>query len=223
LRDAGIPALYRVQTGGKVRMSTVAAAHEGLGVDCYAWSSSPLRRYADLVNQWQLITWLRNEPPSFAPQSTELFAALRDFELTYATYAEFQRHMERYWCLRYLAQTETCTLEAVVIKESLVRVMDLPLVLRVASLPDLMLAPRGARVRVAVEGIDLLAAEIRVRFVEVLAGEIVEVNVVEPDQEEGSELDAAAAEVATGLPAEASREVAIDTVSSVDEDAASEG
>ncbi|HEY8856513.1 MAG TPA: ribonuclease catalytic domain-containing protein, partial [Rugosibacter sp.] len=47
LRDAGIPALYRVQTGGKVRMSTVAAAHEGLGVDCYAWSSSPLRRYAD--------------------------------------------------------------------------------------------------------------------------------------------------------------------------------
>jgi exoribonuclease-2 len=29
LRDAGIPALYRVQTAGKVRMSTVAAAHEG--------------------------------------------------------------------------------------------------------------------------------------------------------------------------------------------------
>jgi len=32
LRDAGIPALYRVQTAGKVRMSTVAAPHEGLGV-----------------------------------------------------------------------------------------------------------------------------------------------------------------------------------------------
>jgi exoribonuclease-2 len=54
LRDAGIPALYRVQTAGKVRMSTVAAAHEGLGVECYAWSSSPLRRYCDLLNQWQL-------------------------------------------------------------------------------------------------------------------------------------------------------------------------
>lgn len=189
LRDAGIPALYRVQTGGKVRMSTVAAAHEGLGVDCYAWSSSPLRRYADLVNQWQLIAWLRNEPPSFAPQSTELFAALRDFELTYAAYAEFQRHMERYWCLRYLAQTDTRTLEAVVIRESLVRALDLPLVLRVASLPDLAVAPRGARVRVAVEGIDLLAAEVRVRFVEVLAGEMVEVGAVEPGEEESRELE----------------------------------
>ncbi len=211
LRDAGIPALYRVQTGGKVRMSTVAAAHEGLGVDCYAWSSSPLRRYADLVNQWQLIAWLRNEPPSFAPQSTELFAALRDFELTYAAYAEFQRHMERYWCLRYLLQTGETTLEAVVIKESLVRVMDLPLVLRVASLPDPALAPRGARVRVAVEGVDLLAAEIRVRFVEMMAGEMVGVDVVEAGEEEGSELEAAAIEGA------------IDTVSPVAEDAASEG
>ena len=204
LRDAGIPALYRVQTGGKVRMSTVAAAHEGLGVDCYAWSSSPLRRYADLVNQWQLIAWLRNEPPSFAPQSTELFTALRDFELTYATYAEFQRHMERYWCLRYLAQTETRTLEAVVIKESLARVMDLPLVLRVASLPDLAVAPRGARVRLAVEGIDLLSTEIRVRFVELLAGEMV-AEVAGVDDADGGDLDTAAtADVAGEIPAGAS-------------------
>ncbi|MDO9450323.1 MAG: RNB domain-containing ribonuclease [Rugosibacter sp.] len=204
LRDAGIPALYRVQTGGKVRMSTVAAAHEGLGVDCYAWSSSPLRRYADLVNQWQLIAWLRNEPPSFAPQSTELFTALRDFELTYATYAEFQRHMERYWCLRYLAQTETRTLEAVVIKESLARVMDLPLVLRVASLPDLAVAPRGARVRLAVEGIDLLSTEIRVRFVELLAGEMV-AEVAGVDDADSGDLDTAAtADVAGEIPAGAS-------------------
>lgn len=222
LRDAGIPALYRVQTGGKVRMSTVAAAHEGLGVDCYAWSSSPLRRYADLVNQWQLIAWLRNEPPPFgsqsAPQSTELFAALRDFELTYAAYAEFQRHMERYWCLRYLAQTETHMLEAVVIKESLVRVMDLPLVLRVASLPDLAVAPRGARVCVAVEGIDLLSTEIRVRFVEVLAGEMVE-EVADADEEESGDLATVDAELATEL----ATEVAINAALPAAEDAAAEG
>ena len=229
LRDADMPALYRVQTGGKVRMSTVAAAHEGLGVDCYAWSSSPLRRYADLVNQWQLIAWLRNEPPVFAPQSTELFAALRDFELTYAAYAEFQRHMERYWCLRYLAQTQTRTLEAVVIKESLVRALDLPLVLRAASLPDLSVTPRGARVRMAVEGVDLLSTEIRVRFVEVLAGEIVAVVVddVDAGEEENSALDIAAVEISTGLPAEAAgeaaSEAAINAVSPADKDSAAEG
>ncbi len=169
LRDAGIPALYRVQTGGKVRMSTVAAAHEGLGVDCYAWLSSPLRRYCDLLNQWQLIALLREEPPPFSPQSPTLFAALRDFELTYASYAEFQRNMERYWCLRYLLQTGATTLEAVVLREALVRVVDLPLVLRAPSLPDMATAPRGAKVRLNIEEIDLLTAEIRARFVEVLA------------------------------------------------------
>jgi exoribonuclease-2 len=169
LRDAGIPALYRVQTGGKVRMSTVAAAHEGLGVDCYAWLSSPLRRYCDLLNQWQLIALLRSEPPPFPPQSPALFAALRDFELTYASYAEFQRNMERYWCLRYLLQTGTTTLEAVVLREALVRVNDLPLVLRAPSLPDLAVAPRGAKVKLSIEEVDLLTAEIRARFVEVLA------------------------------------------------------
>lgn len=221
LRDAGIPALYRVQTGGKVRMSTVAAPHEGLGVDCYAWSSSPLRRYADLLNQWQLIAWLTNTPPPFgkndehgknaAPQSTELFAALRDFELTYAAYAEFQRQMERYWCLRYLLQTGATTLDAVVIKESLVRVADMPLVLRVASLPDLTIAPRGALVRLQVEGIDLLTAEIRLRFAEVLAmpvSPVAAMNLAEAAEgEAATDADADAAADASGevIPAAEAR------------------
>lgn len=172
LRDADIPALYRVQTAGKVRMSTVAAAHEGLGVDCYAWSSSPLRRYCDLTNQWQLIACLRGEKPPFgqknAPKSAELLAAMRDFELTYAAYAEFQRGMERYWCLRYLAQEQVSMVTARVLKEQLVRLEDIPLVLRLLDLPDLSAAPRGARIRLAVDAIDLLAAEGRFRFLELL-------------------------------------------------------
>ncbi|MCF8198047.1 MAG: RNB domain-containing ribonuclease [Sulfuritalea sp.] len=163
LRDAGIPALYRVQTAGKVRMSTVAAAHEGLGVDCYAWSSSPLRRYCDLLNQWQLIALLNDEPPHFPPKSADLLAAMRDFELTYAAYAEFQRGMERYWCLRWLLQTGATEVSGYVIRESLVRLEPVPLVLRVPSLPELA---RGTRVRLSVEDIDLLGAEIRLRYLE---------------------------------------------------------
>ncbi|MDP2826764.1 MAG: RNB domain-containing ribonuclease [Sulfuritalea sp.] len=163
LRDAGIPALYRVQTAGKVRMSTVAAAHEGLGLDCYAWSSSPLRRYCDLLNQWQLIALLNGEPPPFPPKSAELLAAMRDFELTYAAYAEFQRGMERYWCLRWLLQQDAQNVLAQVLRESLVRVDTIPLVARVPSLPEL---PRGAHVRLGIEGIDLLEAELRLRYLE---------------------------------------------------------
>ena len=172
LRDAGIPALYRVQTAGKVRMSTVAAPHEGLGVECYAWSSSPLRRYCDLLNQWQLIALLQNEAPPFPPKSADLLAAMRDFELTYAAYAEFQRGMERYWCLRWLLQNGTHALPGHVLRESLVRVEAIPLVLRVPSLPEL---PRGARVQLSIDGIDLLEAELRPRYLElapVLASEL---------------------------------------------------
>ena len=163
LRDAGIPALYRVQTAGKVRMSTVAAPHEGLGVECYAWSSSPLRRYCDLLNQWQLIALLQGAPPPFPPKSADLLAAMRDFELTYAAYAEFQRGMEHYWCLRWLLQQDARVVTANVLRESLVRLDALPLVLRVPSVPEL---PRGARLHLGIEGIDLLEAELRLRYLE---------------------------------------------------------
>ncbi|WIM04618.1 MAG: RNB domain-containing ribonuclease [Candidatus Nitricoxidivorans perseverans] len=166
LRDAGVAALYRAQTSGKVRMTTAAAPHEGLGVDCYAWSSSPLRRYVDLANQWQLIAHLRNEPPPFAARSPEFLAAMRDFELTYAAYAEFQRGMERYWCLRWLLQEGVAQPAAAVLRESLVRFDAIPLVLKVPSLPAL---DRGARVRLAIENVDLLEAEAKARYVELLA------------------------------------------------------
>ncbi|MCX7170893.1 MAG: RNB domain-containing ribonuclease [Proteobacteria bacterium] len=174
LADAGIAALYRAQTAGKVRMTTVAAAHEGLGVDCYAWSSSPLRRYVDLLNQWQLIAWLRREPPPFTARSEDLLAALRDFELTYAAYAEFQRGMERYWCLRWLLQEKQRQPTALVLRESLVRIEHLPLVLRIPSLPAL---ERGVRVRIEIEKIDLFEAEARARFVEIVA-EVAEIDPV---------------------------------------------
>jgi exoribonuclease-2 len=166
LRDAKIPAMYRAQTAGKARMTTVATPHEGLGVDCYAWSTSPLRRFADLANQWQLIALLRGEKPPYPPKSADLMAALRDFELTYASYAEFQRGMERYWCLRWLAQEGVSEVSTQVLKENIVRCEALPLVAKANGMPTL---GRGARVRLAVGPIDLLAVDIALGFVELLA------------------------------------------------------
>ena len=166
LDRSGIPGLYRAQGGGKVRMTTVAAPHEGLGVDCYAWSSSPLRRYVDLVNQWQIISVLQGTPPAFAPKSAELMAAMRDFELTYAEYAEFQRGMERYWCLRWLRQHGRGEVEATVLRENVVRLAEIPLVIRVPSMP---LQMPGSRVKLFVERTDLLDVEVEARFVQILA------------------------------------------------------
>ncbi|MBL8488605.1 MAG: RNB domain-containing ribonuclease [Rhodocyclaceae bacterium] len=165
LRDAGVAALYRAQTTGKTRMTTVAAPHEGLGVECYAWASSPLRRHVDLVNQWQLLAHLEGRAPPFTAKSADFLAALRDFELTYAAYAEFQRGMERYWCLRWLRQEGVTEATAHVLREELVRLDPVPLVLKIHSLP---VSERGARIRLAIDAVDLLAAEARARFLELL-------------------------------------------------------
>lgn len=166
LDQAGIPGLYRVQGGGKVRMSTVAAPHEALGVDCYAWSSSPLRRYVDLVNQWQIISVLNGTEPAFAPKSADLMAALRDFELTYAEYADFQRQMERYWCVRWLRQHGLGRVEAQVLRDNVVRLEPIPLVFKVPSMP---LQMPGSRVQLNVEHSDLFDVELEARFVATLA------------------------------------------------------
>ncbi len=184
LRDAKIPAMYRAQTAGKARMTTVATAHEGLGVECYAWSTSPLRRFADLANQWQLISHLRGDKPAYPPKSADLMAALRDFELTYASYAEFQRGMERYWCLRYLAQEGITETTAQVLKENIVRLDAIPLVTKANGLPTL---ERGARVRLAVSAIDLLAAEASLGFIELLPVDRPDAALAEGEETPGGE------------------------------------
>jgi exoribonuclease-2 len=153
LAERDIAAIYRVQSTGKVRLSVHPEPHEGLGVSCYAWMSSPLRRYVDLVNQWQLAAALSGARPPFARNSDALLAALRAFEVTYARYDEHQRVMEDYWCLRWLLQEGVGSTEAVVLRENQVRLEGLPFAARVPSLPEL--AP-GSRVRLEVKGVDLL-------------------------------------------------------------------
>jgi exoribonuclease II len=207
LRDARIPALYRNQNAGKVRMSTQAGSHEGLGVSCYAWSSSPLRRYCDLLNQWQLIAHLRGEAPPFAPKSTELFGALRDFDVTYAAYADLQRQMERYWCLRLLLQSEQTQADARIVREKLVRLESVPLVIRLLDLPDTSIAAPGRRVRIAIDHIDLLGAEVRARFVELLDG-VAEVD--EGDADEMAAQEPVTVDAPAEIPAESGSDTGID-------------
>lgn len=151
LAKAGYAAIYRAQSAGVTRMTTQAAPHDGLGVAQYAWMSSPLRRYVDLLNQRQLLALLTGEPAVYQSSDEGLLAALRDFELTYEAYGSFQRNMERYWCLCWIEQENATVLEATVIRDNLVRFDRLPLVIRVPSLRD---AGAGDRVQIAVSRVD---------------------------------------------------------------------
>lgn len=161
LAERAVAAIYRVQSSGKVRLSVHPEAHDGLGVACYAWMTSPLRRYVDLVNQWQLAAALSGQRPPFARTSESLLAAMRAFELTAARYDEHQRTMESYWCLRWLQQEQLRTVEATVLRENLVRFEGLPLTTRVPSLP--VLDP-GTRVQLELEGIDLIERSVACRY-----------------------------------------------------------
>lgn len=165
LAEHRIPGIYRNQNQGKTRMATQPGPHQGLGVENYAWSSSPLRRYVDLVNQRQLLSLVRDEAPVYPPRSELLFATVRDFELAYDAYAEFQRKMERYWCLRWLAQEQRAEMTARVIRDDLVRFDEIPFITRVAGLPTLK---SGTALRLAIAERDELTVELRAELREIL-------------------------------------------------------
>jgi exoribonuclease-2 len=166
LAACGVPGIYRSQAsmapGVKVRMGTKPAPHAGMGVAQYTWATSPLRRYVDLVNQWQLIACARHGRTAalaapFKPKDVQLFAIISAFDAAYAEYNGFQQGIERYWTLQWLAQTQTTELDAAVMKDGLVRAEQLPLVFRAVGAENL---PRGARVRVRIASTDLLTLDV---------------------------------------------------------------
>jgi exoribonuclease-2 len=159
LAERGFDAIYRNQKGAKTRMEVEPATHDWLGVSHYAWASSPLRRYSDLANQRQLAALLRGEEPAYSRD--ELVLAARDFEAAYEAYAEHQRLLERFWCLKYLLQEGIETSHAVVLRDDLVRIEGLPLVCRAIGLPP---GAAGERLQVAFGEIDLWEANVLCRY-----------------------------------------------------------
>jgi exoribonuclease-2 len=106
-----------------------------------------LRRYVDLINQRQLIALLRDESPPYPKRSPVLNEIARRFDVTYDAYNEFQRNLERYWCLRYFEQEGISQFDGTMIRDELVRANALPLVVKLKKNPEL---PARTAVRVQV-------------------------------------------------------------------------
>ncbi|HZW20099.1 ribonuclease catalytic domain-containing protein [Noviherbaspirillum sp.] len=193
MHDHGVPGIYRSQGGGgggwaakmQVRMVTHAAPHQGLGVDQYAWSTSPLRRYTDLVNQWQILACAEHGVTAplvapFKPKDADLFAIVSAFDAAYAAYADFQSGMERYWCLRWLAQENARQVNAVVLKDEVLRLVDIPLIIRLPGMPQ---AARGTQVRLDLIRWDEVDLTVEARLIEVTTATAeTEAAVIEDDE-----------------------------------------
>jgi len=167
MAQTGVPAIYRSQQAGRVRMSTHALPHEAIGVAQYAWCTSPLRRYVDLVNQWQLIAVAQHGVSArlaapFKPKDADLFAIIGAFDAQYAAWHDFQHALERYWCLRWLKQQGITRTSAHVLRDDLARLACAPLVVRVAGLAGL---ERGQEIEVDILESDELALEVGCRLV----------------------------------------------------------
>ena len=166
IAECGVPGIYRSQAsmapGIKVRMGVKPAPHAGMGVPQYTWATSPLRRYVDLVNQWQIIASVRHGRTAalvapFKPRDAMLFSVISSFDAAYTAYNDFQRDIERFWTLRWLQQNAVAELDAAVLKDGLVRADTLPLVFKALGCEAL---PRGAHVRVRITGMDLLTLDL---------------------------------------------------------------
>ncbi|HEU0188634.1 MAG TPA: hypothetical protein VFQ97_01435, partial [Gallionella sp.] len=145
----------------------------------------------DFINQRQIISLLRGEAPVYAQNDTALFTVMSDFDSAYTIYNEFQRTMERYWCLRWLLQEQAdaetpsptaplppggggaggegaieslreLVVAATVLRENLVKVDGIPLIFRAPSLPELT---PNTRVHLAIGEIDLLDLHVQTRFI----------------------------------------------------------
>jgi exoribonuclease II len=178
---ARLPGIYRVQTMGRVRMQTTPGPHQGLGVNNYAWSTSPLRRYSDLLNQWQMLAVLGLRSAVFKGNEAELFSTVTHFDTLYNHYAEFQDTVERYWSQRWLglahglgnhefwsasAHGVTVREKAVALREGAFRLRRTPCLVRCLDAPQLV---PGVEVELELLASDSLDLRLEAKFVGVLS------------------------------------------------------
>ncbi len=169
-RDAELPALYRVQhrlppprpgaTGAQrlgiahARFSTRGGPHAGLACERYVQSTSPNRRFPDLIMQRQIVAHAAGRP---APFSREQLADWGDLaEARLGAYEEAERFIQEHWVRVYLTQhpdqTVRGTVRRVGAKSALVWIDELALAAEAAPVRSL---EAGQQRTFRVVGIDL--------------------------------------------------------------------
>ena len=153
LTNSFIPAIYRVkQPGYPVKMTLTPASHTGLNVDYYTWSTSPLRRASDFINQKQIISMVRKSKDAYTALDPTLLEVVDNFDTKYAKYIDFQNKMERYWSLQYLIQEQINEINAIFTYKSTVHLEGIPIDIDVSNFTAQQ--PRGSIIRLKIFNIN---------------------------------------------------------------------
>lgn len=139
LHDQKVPYLQRTQ--GKLYLGTTNTEQP------YGWFTSPLRRWADFVNQQQLLAVINETKPPYS--GNQLRALIKPFMQRYTWVMQLQHKLETLWSLRWLWKNPQDYLGLVTEDGQQVMLEAAPVTVRLAR-P----APPGAQVYVAIERID---------------------------------------------------------------------
>jgi len=154
--DSGRPNLFRnqepyqvtrtLEEGEKPKLSDLLIrpasvgleplGHAALGLDCYVQSSSPIRRFLDLVTQRLLLDFIAGEPASFSADQLRGFAG--EAEGRVREMGQLERKLLDHLKIRYIAQNPEQTYEAELFREfrggrCLLHLLDLDLKTEVSN------------------------------------------------------------------------------------------
>ena len=82
------------------KVSTTGGIHSGLGIENYVQSSSPLRRYLDLIVQRQVVEHLHSRPIGYTDSEISTIANVSDSQ--FRTLRRIENDRIKYWFLKYL-------------------------------------------------------------------------------------------------------------------------
>jgi exoribonuclease-2 len=161
----GMPEMYAYRRLFKPsRASLEPEPHFGLGLDVYARTTSPLRRYADLVVHQQLRAHVVGRAPLTADEVLERTAGLGSAG---ATIRRAERLSNLHWKLVHLSRNPGWQGEAVVValeeRKAMVIIPELALETRIRLSPDFDL---GQNLKLGVREVDLPAQSAHFRVLD---------------------------------------------------------
>lgn len=190
LDEQGVPGLYRTQPEPRepieegdpndlflhfrqrrllnpVDLTTKSGKHSSLGVDHYTHSTSPIRRYLDLVMQRQLAAVLAGKPPAYSQRELEEVAMQVQPNVRKAMRVRQAR--QRYWVLKWLDERRDEKHPALVMEYQTRRwqllLSEVMMLTAIPNQPGLSLEP-GQKIWVKIEKADAFFDQLRVSLPE---------------------------------------------------------